>query len=117
MRTIASVAIAALATKKKSLHTEGWVEMYRDTYKAWFEMRRQRGSDTYNFCQWRDFVTVKIDDMILFYTHGSNKDKRDRNYWSESGNIRVSISVMCGLKKYPKWQVDICIAVVDHMIS
>jgi hypothetical protein len=113
MKTIASVAIKHLEAADKSLYADGWAENYRDTHRAWLEMRRQNGGEPKDMNEWRDMVSSIVKGMIAHY-QGDEDRANDRSYWSETCNLRVAITVMGGYRKYPKWEVDIVVMVVDH---
>jgi len=112
-KPISSIAIKALESADKSLYADGWADNYRDTHRAWLEMRRQNGGETKAMNEWRDSVSSLIKGMIDHYQRDEDR-ANDRSYWSESFNIRVAITVMGGYRKFPKWEVDVVVMVVDH---
>jgi hypothetical protein len=113
MKTIASVAIKHLEAADKSLYAFDWAEKYRDTYRAWLEIRRQSGSFTVPMNEWRDSVSSTIKGMVEHYKQPENR-ANDRCYWNDTFNYRVAITVMGGYRKYPQWEVDIAVMVIDH---
>ncbi len=110
MKKIAAVAIAALENKQKSLSALGWGNDYHDLYMCWAEMRRQNGGEIYSKSEWRDTVVSLISDLIDHYKSGSN----ERYHSWETANLKVSMHVMCGFKRCPKWETDVCVSIVDH---
>lgn len=111
MRTIASVAVQHLEAFDKALFAPGWDDRLKHTFCAWNAMRASDNLGHCNMNEWRDTVSRTVKSMINAYKTGETKD---RNYWSETYSIRVSITIMAGFKDCPKWQVDICLGVVDH---
>jgi hypothetical protein len=73
-------------------------------------MRDQAHTKSMN--EWRDFVSSLMYGLIEDYKNGS----KDRNLWTESGNMRISANVMGGFKDCPKWEVYVSISVTDHKV-
>jgi hypothetical protein len=111
MKKISTVALKALEAARMALYADGWSERNYDLYKAWIEMRRQKNLNLIHYMEeWRDYVNNLLTTLIDHYKTGNT----DRAMWVESMNLRVSITVMGGLRAQPKWEVDVVVMVVDH---
>ena len=108
MKTIAAVAISALESTRKSLVAPEWHKENYDLYKSWMVMRDATLTKSMN--EWRDDVDSLIYSLIESYKSGI----KDRSHWVESGNMRVAVTVMGGLRDCPKWEVDVSLSVTDH---
>jgi hypothetical protein len=113
MKKISEVAIKHLEAADKSLYAADWAEQYRDTYRAWLEIRRQSGGFTVPMNEWRDSVSSVIKGMVEHYKQPENR-ANDRHFWTDTFNFRVSITVMDGYRECPKWEVDVAVMVIDH---
>jgi len=111
MKKIATVAIAALESARKSLVEPGWDKENYDLYKSWMVMRD--ASNTSSMNEWRDFICRLIDGLIFEYKKES-KSINLRDHWTESGNMHVGVCVMGGYRQYSKWEVAVRINVTDH---
>jgi hypothetical protein len=116
MKRISAVAIEHLESADKSLYAADWADKYRDTYRAWLEIRRQSGGFTVPLNEWRDSVSSTIKSMIWHYQQPENR-ANDRHFWTETFNFRVSITVMGGYRKWPKWETDVSVTVIDHALK
>lgn len=117
MKTIANVAIPALEELKQRLLTD--LHSFHPMWLAWREIRKQGNSDAVNTecpASWRALLIDHIHELQDRYKHGSKFDKRTRDTFTETANMRVVISIMGGYKDAPRWEVE-CNPVITHYDS
>jgi len=113
MRPIRLVAIDAINEFKEKIRTLNWEdgEGY-NLYKAWVELRKHNNGHIVSFNEWRNQICYLINDLKDAYLFDSNIFQR--SHYVESCNLHISIHIMGGFKKYPKWTTKCSIMVCEH---
>lgn len=106
MKTIASVAIAALESASENLSKD----TYKNLFAAWYAMRCFTDGKLVLVSDWLETVKRLYNELIERYKHG----EKNRELWAETFNIRVSVSIMGGYKDYPCWEVAVSVSITDH---
>lgn len=114
MKTIATVAIAALNKFSEELSSPSSVTKYHAMWLAWMQMRLAAGYlDSTDFHFWQESIQNDVRLLKESYTKGDSYQKKLRNQFLESANLRLTVNVMGGFKgEYCQWETECFVSIV-----